>query len=423
MLSDGLDAIAGRVGAELLTRSHMLPPGSVAEALAEAARPLGVVRAMIYLADLQQRNLRPVPGPVRPDSGSLAIDSTVPGLVYRTLSPYQSPAGEGNGGYRVLLPLVDGTERLGVLELLVRAEAGEALLAHYRMLASLTSLLVVSKGGYSDIYARTRRTRQMALQGELVWAFLPPRTFATDRVLVTATTEPAYEVGGDAFDYSVIGDRLNVSIFDGAGHDLAAGLMASVCLASCRSTRRSGGSLTDVASRADRAIVSQFRDTGFVTALLCEVDTATGWFRWIVCGHPAPLLVRGNRVVKELSRQPQFPLGIAHLALLPEHGQGTGEAGEPPAYTVHSERLEPGDRILLYTDGVTEGHVPGGPTFGERQLSDFIIRHSDEGTAAPETLRRLNHAILDYQHGRLSDDATIVMVEWTAGQPSPGLTP
>ena len=98
----------------------------------------------------------------------------------------------------------------------------------------------------------------MALQAELVWAFLPPRTFATDRVLVAASLEPAYEVGGDAFDYSLLGDHLHVSIFDALGHDLSAGLLASVGIASCRSTRRAGGSLDGHRGAGRRAIAGFF---------------------------------------------------------------------------------------------------------------------------------------------------------------------
>ncbi len=89
----------------------------------------------------------------------------------------------------------------------------------------------------------------MALQAEMVWAFLPQRTFATGQVLVAASLEPAYEVGGDAFDYSLLGDHLHVSVFDALGHDLASGLLASVGLAACRSTRRAGGSLAAVMAR------------------------------------------------------------------------------------------------------------------------------------------------------------------------------
>jgi hypothetical protein len=77
----------------------------------------------------------------------------------------------------------------------------------------------------------------VTLQAELVWAFLPPRTFATGLTTVMASLEPADEADGDAFDYALLGDRLHLPIFDALGHDLAAGIPASADLASCRSTR------------------------------------------------------------------------------------------------------------------------------------------------------------------------------------------
>ena len=79
--------------------------------------------------------------------------------------------------------------------------------------------------------------------------------------------------------------------------------------------------------------------------------------------------------------------------------------------------------MLLYTDGVTEGRSADGTPFGLDRLSDFIIRHSNDGIPAPETMRRLNHAISEYQRGRLQDDATIVLVEWLPDQPERNLTP
>src|SRR5947209_19205503 len=124
----------------------------------------------------------------------------------------------------------------------------------------------------------------MSLQGEMIWALLPPRAFATERVLLSAFLEPAYEAGGDGFDYSLLGDRLHVSVFDALGHDLAAGLLASVGLASCRSTRRAGGALAAIMARADHAIASQFGNDRFVTALLCDLNIETGQFTCIPCG-------------------------------------------------------------------------------------------------------------------------------------------
>jgi serine phosphatase RsbU (regulator of sigma subunit) len=413
----GLDAVAGRVTADLIRRYHLMPPGAVAATLAEAARPLGVTGAQVYLADLQQRQLVPLAAADGQDPGALRIDSTLAGRAYQTVTIQSTRAGAED---QLWIPLVDGTERLGVLALTI-AEGSETSLDHYRTLASLTGAIIAAKNSYSDSYAHLQRTREMALQAELVWAFLPPRTFATSRVLVCASLEPAYEIGGDAFDYSLLGDHLHVSIFDALGHDLAAGLLASVGLASCRSTRRAGGSLASIVAKADHAIARQFGESRFVTALLCDLNLTTGLLSWIPCGHPPPLLIRGNRTVKELARPPRLPLGLAD----PDEHQGAGTlyAQDQDQELVCTEKLEPGDRVLLYTDGVTEGRAADGTPFGVERLADFIIRHSATGLPAPETMRRLKRAILEYQHGRLRDDATIVMVEWQPGRPGPSLTP
>ena len=103
----------------------------------------------------------------------------------------------------------------------------------------------------------------------------------------------------------------------------------------------------------------------------------------------------------------------------------TGSRGtrSPSIRPSRGARLEAGDRILLYTDGITDGRPADGSPFGVERLIDFIIRHSHDGTPAPEMIRRLHHAISDYQHGRLIDDATIVMLEWMPDNAQTRLTP
>ena len=180
-----LDAVTGRVVAWLLSQSHLIRPDDVAETLAKAARPLGVSEARVYLADLQQRHLAPprIGGGHAPEP--LLIDATMAGRAYRTVTVQHVRAGDARDAYRVWIPLVDGTERLGVLGLTV-SDVSEAMLARYRTLASLAGLMVMAKSRYIDTYAQAQRSRGMALQAELVWASLPPRTFATDRVLLSA---------------------------------------------------------------------------------------------------------------------------------------------------------------------------------------------------------------------------------------------
>ena len=146
------NALTGQVAAELLARSHLLAPEQVADALMDTAGPLGVTEARVYLADLEQRYLRALPGGAGQSPEMLAIDSTIAGRACRTMRIHGGPVGDGGSRHRAWVPLVDGTERLGVLELTVTG-MGDAMLARYEMLASLAVLTIVSKSHYSDTYA------------------------------------------------------------------------------------------------------------------------------------------------------------------------------------------------------------------------------------------------------------------------------
>jgi serine phosphatase RsbU (regulator of sigma subunit) len=76
------------------------------------------------------------------------------------------------------------------------------------------------------------------------------------------------------------------------------------------------------------------------------------------------------------------------------------------------EQLEPGDCVLLYTDGVTDARAPDGAFFGEQRLVDLIVRNLAAGLPAPETMRRVVHALLEHQQGRLDDDASLLLLQW-----------
>ena len=420
--SPGLDAVLESV----LAQAGLVEPEAVGDLLAAASRPTGISAVRIYLADIQQLYLYPLGDVTTPPSGALAIDSTLAGRAYQTgaiqqarpgrgaASPAAGRAGDATGPARLWVPLVNGAERLGVVEFTAR-DAGPAMVTRCQALGSVAGLVVASKAGGSDTYARIRRSQPVALQAELVHAFMAPSSFATAQVSVSAILEPAYEVGGDAFDYSLLGDRMQVSVLDAAGHDLTAGLVASLGIAACRSTRRAGGSLADMVAHADRVIAGQSEDLRFATAQLCDLNTSTGEFTWIPCGHPAPLLIRDGKVIKELAPEPWLPLGLSRYHSAPP---GTGRPGRPPV--PYREQLQADDRILLYTDGVIEGRGADRSLFGLDRLTDFLTRGTAAGVPAAEALRRLDRVIVDFQDGRLSDDATIVLLHWRpGGRPHP----
>jgi serine phosphatase RsbU (regulator of sigma subunit) len=177
-----------------------------------------------------------------------------------------------------------------------------------------------------------------------------------------------------------------------------------VAVAAYRNSRRRGLKLAETVAAVDEAIGARFGPERFVTGVLAELDLASGCFRWFRAGHPAPLLLRGSKVVKSLWGDTGLPLGLG----------SPGDEAE--------ESLEPGDQVVFFTDGVIEARSPDGTFFGADRLADMVSRASAGGNALPETLRRLMHSILDHQAGDLQDDATAVLVEW-AGQGKETLEP
>jgi serine phosphatase RsbU (regulator of sigma subunit) len=381
---------------DLLRASHMAVPDDIPALILQHAESLGATDAALYLVDYEQRVLVPVPNAAGAEREEVVIDSTLAGRCYRTLD-IQQTTGDDNR-IRLWVPVLDGVERLGVLELDF-TDDHQPDAADVADFAGLVAEVVISKQAYGDFFERVRRRRSMTVAAELAWRLLPPLTFGTDRLVISGVVAPAYELGGDSFDYAVDCDTAHIAIFDAMGHGLAAGLLASVAMATYRNSRRGGDDLIAATAALDLAVGSQFGLDHFVTAVLAELDLASGRLRWSVSGHPPPLLLRKGRIVKTLVGQVGLPLGIGSVA------------------EVCEEMLEPADQVLFFTDGVVEARSAEGEFFGVDRLVDFVSRTSASAMPAPETMRRLLHAILDHQAGALQDDATIVVVEWRGPGP------
>ncbi|MFD5233963.1 PP2C family protein-serine/threonine phosphatase [Streptomyces qaidamensis] len=362
-------------------------------AVARCTAALGLQHSVVYLADLQQRRLVPLTDMTRP----LPVDDSLAGWTYRTQSLRVEES--GTGGMTAWIPLLDGTERLGVLAVL-SPSLTPAVLRRGRALATLLAMMITSKRAYKDSFVRRTRTEPMQLPAEMLRAFLPPRTIGTAHVVSTAVLEPAYELGGDAFDHSLTETALHATVLDAMGHNLASGLTTAVALAACRNARRTGADLPELVECVDDALAYWLPDQ-FCTGVLAQLDLASGVLRWSNCGHPTPLLIRDQRLHTDaMLREPDPPMGQPSLL-----------AGRQRQ--THEIALKPGDRVLMYTDGVTEARTGDGTEFGLEQFADYIIRATAAGELAPETLRRLIHSILDSPTSRLRDDATILMFEWT----------
>lgn len=377
--------------AGLLSGSHLMEPSDLPVLVARALRPLDVTCPQIYLVEPHQRELMPLGGPEDRGGDALHIDTTLAGRAFLT-GELQEIVRDDERQYWV--PLIDGADRVGVLG--VRGPASDVELRKALLdLGAMVTQLVLTQGLYSDVFNRAVRREPMSLAAEIQWSLLPPLNFTTRRVAVAGALEPAYDIGGDAFDYALNGDLVHLAIFDAIGHGLDSTWPASLSVASTRHSRRHDLDLTATYVAADEALRTRFDDSCFVTAHLAQLDLPTARLRWICAGHPPPLLVRDRRVVSSLPCAPSLPLGL-------------GGRVEEVAETT----LEPGDRILFFTDGVVEGRRRGSQPFGEQRLADAIQRESlaDNGTA--ETMRRLSHAVLDHHAHELADDFTLLLVEY-----------
>jgi hypothetical protein len=408
------ESVGERAMSGLLHASHLAAPHEMPQVIADHAAPLGVRDPLVYLVDLQQLVLVPFVGSRGPAPEQhldrLPVDSTLAGRAFQ-LSQVQVQSGGTVNGVRVWFPLLDGTARLGVLALTVDdpadLERDDGMLTVRLMrYAALVAEMLVSKSLYGDAIVRTRRRTEMGVAAEIQWAVLPPLTFACEQVVVAAALEPAYEVAGDSVDYAVEADVGRFAVFDGMGHGLHSAQLAATTVAAYRNARRSDRTLTATAGLLDDiasgVVGGRVGGEGFITGVLAELALDSGVLSWINAGHPEPLLLREGHLVKTLQTSAGLPFGLSL---------------EPAMYRVGTEHLQPGDRVIFYTDGITEARSPTGELFGIRRLVDLLVRTHAAALPAPETLRRVVHALLVHQQNQLSDDATLLLVEWRgAGQ-------
>ena len=383
-------------------------PGSVPDVVLRVASELGASDVVVYLVDFAQVTLEPLPGRTShadvPHSEEVA--STMAGRAFVDLVP---AIAERPDGVRIWVPIIEGSDRTGVLALTVPV-ATDDVVASCEELGLFAGYLIATHARSTDLYNLYRRRRALSLPASMQWDLLPPVVLKTDRMVVAGLVEPAYEVGGDCFDYALNDSVFDLAMFDPMGHGLRSALIASLCVGSYRHDRRESNTLELMHEHLDAVVTSQFPEMGFATGQLARIDLDSGLMSWTNAGHPAPLLVRGGQVVKAMESPPSLPWGLGSL-----------EADAPPP-NVATEPLEPGDSVLFYTDGVVEAHLPGGEQFGVERLADLLGQHASDQLEPEEIIRHLVRAVLDHQHDSLADDATALLFRWS-GSPAAEIGP
>ena len=379
--------MSGEVGYGEALRLLAGGAGSLAGILAPACASVPARDPVVYLADFSGRLLVPLAAGLPAED----VTGTVPGRVFSTGQPVTS---DRDGQVRVWVPVMDASTRTGVLAVTV-TEPGPDVTGRAELLGIFAGLAAAALLRVSDTAGVARHGRAISLPASMQWDLLPTSSRRLDGAVIAGMLEPAYEIAGDAFDYATAARVLHFAVLDGMGHGLGSTLLTGLAVGAYRHARRDGAALPDIHQAIDRTLAGYYDDS-FVTAILAALDTSIGRLEWTRAGHPPPLLLRDRTVIGELEGAATLPFGL---------GGGTPE--------VSSSDLEPGDAVLLYTDGVTDAHQAHGDLFGLGRLADLLERTAASEQQPEELLRRLVHALLEYQQGDLRDDATLLLLRWT----------
>jgi serine phosphatase RsbU (regulator of sigma subunit) len=393
------NASVGQVGhvgwRSLLQSTEEAAPAEAVDAFASVlADRLGATQVAFLIADFSGQTLVQVGAYARgslPEAERIPLADSPHGTVVRT---QRSHVQREAGATRLLAPVTSRGDAIGVLELVLPGEVSEQTVAEVEAAAHVLAYVVIANRRHTDLYEWGQRTMPMSLAAEIQRRLLPSAyTCEAASFSLAGWLEPAGNVGGDTFDYSLDLDALHLSITDAVGHDFESAMLATLAVGSLRNSRRAGASLVEQAQRLTDAISANAQSGQFVTGQLGEIDLHDGSARIMNAGHPSPMLVRRDAAAPiALEVDPPFGSFRHH------------------AYRSQPLTLARGDRIVFVTDG-----------FLERNAAAALVPHVllDTRSLNPrEAVQELARAVLEATDGELRDDATILCLDWYGVAPA-----
>jgi len=316
------------------------------------------------------------------------------GTVYeRVLRTQQASIERVGDRVRLTVPVTDRGDAIGLLEMTLPRDPDPGEVADVASAAHALAYVVIAARQHTDVFEWGHRSTPFTLAAEIQRRLLPAAyTCEGGQFTLAGWLEPAASVGGDTFDYTLDRDALQVSITDAVGHQVAAALLATLLVGGLRNGRRKGLDLAEQAAYANDCLAGNSAPGQFVTGQLLRVDLLTGTAGIVNAGHPFPLRLRDGKV-EEIELKVEPPFGVV--------------PGKP--FQVQHFPLEPGDRIVLLTDGMQE-----------RNAVDLDVAAALAASAdlhPREVVHELGAAVLKETGGDLRDDATMVCLDWYGGPP------
>jgi serine phosphatase RsbU (regulator of sigma subunit) len=384
----------------LLAAVEAAPPVAAVDVLAAAlAEAIGAREVSFLIADFSGRSLIRLghsggEGALRLQGSETAERVPLAGTPQgRALAAQAVEVIAEDGGARVFAPVTSRGEAVGVLELGLEDFPVEQTVADVALAAHFLAYVVIANRRYTDLFEWGQRSVPLSLAAEIQHRLLPGAfTCEAGQFTLAAWLQPAGEIGGDTFDFSLERDALHVSMTDAMGHTMDAALLATVLVGALRNARRRGVELAEQARLANDALAEQASEGQFVTGLLVRIDLARATAGIVNAGHPPPLRLRAGQV--------------EHVPLDADRPFGLQPAG---AYRVQALPLDVGDRLMFVTDGMLERDAAG------MNLAAILTGSMD--MHAREAVQHLTQAVLQASGGQLRDDATALCLDWHGGPP------
>lgn len=299
----------------------------------------------------------------------------------------------------IAAPLADADGVLGLLLLTSTAAVRRFVEQDVELLisiASAASLRVRNIALAEEAAARRVLERELALAHEIQMAMLPQRLPERPDVVVAAAMTPARSVGGDLYDVLLDDrDRLWFVIADVAGKGVSAALYAAVVKTLFRAAAGTGANLLEVVQLMNRELARDNDRLMFATAIVGEIDLATGTVALVDAGHNPPLVVQAGAVGSPVTRK-CIAFGI--------------EATAP--YLVTTLVLARHETLVLYTDGVTEARSVSGDMFGAARLEQSLERATSDGPSG--LVASLVKDVTRFSTGApAEDDITVLAIRYT----------
>ena len=226
------------------------------------------------------------------------------------------------------------------------------------------------------------------IQRKLLPAVMPP----LEGWEVAVSWQPASGVGGDCFDAISFGPgRIGVSIADVVGKGIPAALLMSNLQAAVRAFATDTTGPAELCQQVNRILCGRIAEGRFISFFYCIVDSDDATLTFANAGHYPPILVRADGSVERLAT------GGPVLGVFPDGGYDEGRVA-----------LRAGDRIVLYTDGITDVCNAADEEFGDERLTGLAVEN--RACSAPALQARLANAVDEFSDGRFQDDATLIVM-------------